>query len=64
MTLIPQINLDKVLPADEIVVDDTVVKFQLQAIDTNEQPLTDANLKASILTPAKFPRFASKASPF
>ncbi|MDJ0572762.1 MAG: hypothetical protein QNJ53_27490 [Pleurocapsa sp. MO_192.B19] len=36
-----------------------MVKFQLQAIDTNEQPLTDANLKVRILTPTKTPWFTA-----
>lgn len=42
-----------------MIADDTVVKFQLQAIDANEQPLTDTNIKIRILTPAKTPWFTS-----
>jgi len=55
----PTVQLQTEPPLAEVIPDDTVVKFQLQAIGTEEQPLTDANLKVRILTPAKTPWFSS-----
>lgn len=53
------VQLQTTPPLEEVIADDTVVKFQLQAIDTNEKPLADANLKVRILAPAKTPWFTS-----
>lgn len=55
----PTVQLQTQPPLEEVIPDDTVVKFQLQAIDTNQQPLTDAHLKVRILTPARNPWFTS-----
>jgi hypothetical protein len=55
----PTVQIKTEPPLEEVIPDDTVVKFQLQAIDANEQPLTNANLQVRILTPAKSPWFTS-----
>lgn len=44
---------------EDVIPDDTVVKLQLQAIDSEEQPLADANVRIRISTPAKTPWFTS-----
>ena len=46
-------------PLEDVIPDDTVVKFQLQAIDSEEQTLTDANVRVRISTPSKTPWFTS-----
>ena len=46
-------------PLKEVIADETLVKFQLQALDTEEQPLSDANIQVRILTPAKTPWLTS-----
>ena len=51
----PTVQIQTEPPLEEVIPDDTVVKFQLQAMDADEQLLTDTNLKVRILTPAKTP---------
>ena len=46
-------------PLENIVPDETVVKFQIQALGTAEQSLPNANIQVRILTPAPNPWFTS-----
>ncbi len=46
-------------PLEQVIPDDTVVKFQLQALDTFQKPLPNAKVRVRILTPAKTPWFTS-----
>ncbi|MEM8677616.1 MAG: hypothetical protein AAGF83_27710 [Cyanobacteria bacterium P01_G01_bin.67] len=46
-------------PLEQIIADDTVVKFQLQALNTKEEPIADAKVRVRILTPSKTPWFTS-----
>jgi hypothetical protein len=46
-------------PLEQVIADDTVVKFKLQAVDNEKQPLAGANVRVRISTPAKTPWFTS-----
>lgn len=46
-------------PLEKVIPDDTLVKFQLQALDQEKKTLADANIHVQILTPAKTPWFSS-----
>ncbi|MEM7758654.1 MAG: hypothetical protein AAF298_11080 [Cyanobacteria bacterium P01_A01_bin.40] len=49
-------------PLEQIIADDTVVKFQLQALNTKEEPIADAKVRVRILTPSKTLWFTSDFS--
>jgi hypothetical protein len=53
------IQLQTEPPLEQVIADDTVVKFKLQAVDTSQKPLFDANIRVRILTPARNPWFTS-----
>jgi len=55
----PTIQLQTEPPLEQVIADDTVVKFKLQAVDTSQKPLFDANIRVRILTPARNPWFTS-----
>jgi hypothetical protein len=55
----PTIQLQTEPPLEQVIADDTVVKFKLQAVDTRQKPLFDANIRVRILTPARNPWFTS-----
>jgi hypothetical protein len=55
----PTVLFDTEPPLEDVVADDTIVKFQLQALNTEKQPLADADIQVRILTPAKNPWFTS-----
>jgi len=46
-------------PLEQVIADDTTVKFQLQALDTDKQPLSMANIGVRIFTPTRNPWFTS-----
>lgn len=46
-------------PLEDVIADETVVKFKLQTITSNKQPLSDANIQVRIFTPGKTPWLAS-----
>ncbi len=53
------VQLETEPPLEQVIPDETVVKFQLQAIDKSEQPLPNAKVRVRILAPAKNPWFTS-----
>lgn len=55
----PRVELKTEPPLEQVIPDDTVVKLQLQAVDTNKQPLPNAKVRVRILTPNKTPWFTS-----
>lgn len=55
----PTVRLQTEPPLEEVIPDDTVVKFQLQAVDTEKQPLANAKVWVRILAPAKTPWLTS-----
>ncbi len=55
----PTVKLETEPPLEAIIADETVVKFQLQAIDRDQQPLSNANIALHLLTPAKTPWLTS-----
>ena len=46
-------------PLENIVPDETVVKFQIQALGATEQSLPNANIRVRILMPTPTPWFTS-----
>ena len=55
----PTVQLQTEPPLEQVIPNETVVKFQLQAIDPSQKPLPNVNLGVRILTPAKTPWFTS-----
>ena len=55
----PKVQLQTEPPIEQVIPDETIVKLEFQALDTDEQPLKDANVRVRILTPAKNPWFTS-----
>ncbi len=55
----PTVQIQTEPPLEEVIPDDTVVKFQLQALAPDEQPLSNANVRVRILAPAETPWFTS-----
>jgi hypothetical protein len=55
----PKVQLQTEPPLEQVIPDETIVKLEFQALDTDEQPLKDANVRVRILTPAKNPWFTS-----
>ncbi len=55
----PTVQLQTEPPLEAVIADETVVKFQLQAVDIDQQPLSNANIQLRLLTPAKTPWLTS-----
>jgi hypothetical protein len=55
----PTVKIKTEPPLEQVIPDDTVVKFQLQAIDSSQQPFNQASVGVRILTPAPTPWFTS-----
>ncbi len=55
----PTVKIQTEPPLEQVIPDDTVVKFQLQALDSSQQPFNQARVGVRILTPAPTPWFTS-----
>jgi hypothetical protein len=55
----PTVKIQTEPPLEQVIPDDTVVKFQLRAIDSSQQPFNQASVGVRILTPAPTPWFTS-----